>query len=104
MPKAVNERPYLFSARLWVYPGMAGWHFITVPKDISEKIKSRFGQSSKGWGSLPVEVKLGKTIWKTSIFPDRKAGACLLPIKAEVRKKEDLAAKDDANITLMILI
>lgn len=102
MPSAAKQPLYRFTARLWLYPGMAGWHFVTVPKEVSAKIKKKFGSTSRGWGSIPVEATIGKTRWKTSIFPDRKAGAYLLPIKAEVRKKEDLAAKDTAGIRLSI--
>ncbi len=81
-------------AKVWVYPGMAGWHFVTVPKKQSGNIKRVFGDIKRGWGSLPVMATIGKTTWKTSIFPDKKRGAYLLPIKAEVRKKEDIMHDD----------
>lgn len=54
----------------------------------------------RGWGSLPVMATIGKTTWKTSIFPDKKRGAYLLPIKAEVRKKEEIE-KDDMVALLL---
>jgi hypothetical protein len=75
-------------AEVWIYPGMAGWHFVTLPKKQGAEIKTLFGKMAKGWGSLPVTVTLGKTSWKTSIFPDKRSGSYLLPLKAEVRKKE----------------
>jgi hypothetical protein len=43
---------------------------------------------------VPVTITLGKTTWKTSIFPDKKLHAYLLPIKADVRKKESVKAGD----------
>ncbi len=58
-----------------------------LSKKQSAEITARFGLMKRGWGSLPVIVAMGKTTWKTSIFPDKKAGAYLLPLKAEVRKK-----------------
>lgn len=79
---------------------MAGWHFVTIPKDISEEIKSRFGDRTRGWGSLPVSATIGATTWKTSIFPDKKAGAYLLPLKADVRKKEHIGAEDTISLLL----
>lgn len=79
-------------ATVWLYPGMAGWHFVTLPEKQSLQIKSCFGFLKRGWGSLPILVTIGKTSWKTSIFPDKKAGAYLLPLKAEARKKEKIAA------------
>lgn len=53
-----------------------------------------FGKNARGWGSLPVVVTLGKTSWKTSIFPDKREGAYLLPLKADVRKKEGIFKGD----------
>lgn len=78
-------------AKIWLYPGYAAWHFVTLPKKQSEFIKKRFADVHRGWGSLPVFVAIGKTSWKTSIFYDKKASGYLLPIKADVRKKEQVA-------------
>jgi hypothetical protein len=64
----------------------------------------RFGDKKRGWGSLPVEVTVGTTTWKTSIFPDTKANAYLLPIKADVRKKEGIAANTSVTLLLEIRV
>ncbi len=53
-------------------------------------------------GSLPVIATIGKTIWKTSIFPDKKICSYLLPLKAEVRKKELLREGDKIKLSLEI--
>jgi hypothetical protein len=93
---------YLFTASLWRYPGMAGWHFITVPPRESSDIKKNYGKGRVGWGSIPVIVSVGRSKWKTSIFPDKKIGGYILPIKAEVRKKELIAAGDHIKLTIEI--
>ena len=98
----MNYNQYKIQTTVWLYPGMAGWHFVTIPQDISDDIKNQFGDMKRGWGSLPVNVTIGKTTWKTSIFPDKKSGGYLLPIKAEVRKKEGVLA--DNKITLLLEI
>mgnify|MGYP001582131621 CR=1 FL=1 len=90
-------------AKVWLYPGMAGWHFVTLPEKQSAKIKALFGMMQRGWGSLPVTVTIGKTTWNTSVFPDRKAGMYLLPIKAEVRKKEKITQRDTIAFSLRVL-
>ena len=95
---------YKVSATVWLYPGMAAWHFVTLPVDVSDDIKARFGDRARGWGSLPVTITIGETSWKTSIFPDKKAGAYLLPLKSEVRKKEHIAAKDTISFLLEIRV
>ncbi len=100
-----RKRPqgYPIKAKVWLYPGMAAWHFVTLPVKQSDEIKEIYGGLKKGWGSLPVKVTIGKTTWKTSIFPDKKAGAYLLPLKTEVRKKEKIQEGDIVALTLELL-
>jgi hypothetical protein len=93
---------FKMKSEVWLYPGMAGWYFISVPKKQGEKIKERFKSKARGWGSLPVIVAIGKTKWKTSIFPDKKSGTYLLPLKAEVRKKEEIMKGDTVNFSIEI--
>ena len=93
---------YKMRGKVWLYPGMAGWHFVTLPKKQSAEIKKLFGILKRGWGSLRVVATVGKTSWATSIFPDKKAGAYLLPIKASVRKQESVVAGD--TITFLVEI
>lgn len=63
-----------------------------------------FSDLKRGWGSLQVKVTVGKTSWDTSIFPDSKRGAYLLPIKSEVRKKEDITVDSIISYTLTIKV
>jgi hypothetical protein len=93
---------YTVSARVWLYPGDAAWHFVTIPTDITGDIDYFFSMRKRGFGSLPVSVTLGKTIWKTSIFPDAKTHTYLLPLKKEVRKKESFEEGDTIEFTLEI--
>lgn len=93
---------YKITAKVWLYPGMAAWHFVTLPAKQSKEITDLFGGLKKGWGSLPVTVTLGNTSWETSIFPDKKLGAYLLPLKATVRKKEKI--KNDDTVTFLLEI
>ncbi|WP_082492771.1 DUF1905 domain-containing protein [Arthrobacter sp. Leaf69] len=30
---------YTFTARLWLYPGEAGWHFLTVPEEVAAVVR-----------------------------------------------------------------
>jgi hypothetical protein len=79
----IREKVYLYNA------SKASWHFVNVSKNKSKEIKKLFGGMAGGWGALPVIVTVGKTRWKTSVFPDSKKGVYILPLKAEVRKKEN---------------
>ncbi len=97
------ELNFTFDAKLWLYTGKAAWHFVTVPKEISDNIKFMREHIKRGWGSHRVKVKIGEEEWNTSIFPDSKADAYLLPIKATIRKKARLRVGDVINISLTVL-
>jgi hypothetical protein len=92
---------YDLRARLWIYPGAAAWHFLTLPKAQAKEIRGFFGHT-RGWGSLPVEATIGGTTWRTSIFPDSKSNSYLLPVKAAVRKAEGLEA--DTMVRFRIVV
>lgn len=81
---------------------MAGWHFIAVPKKESAEIKARFAPVRRGWGSVPVQVTIGATTWRTSIFPDSKIGSYILPLKKEVRKMEQIENGDTIKLVIKI--
>ena len=52
---------------------------------------------------MRVEVTVGATTWRTSVFPDTTRGAFVLPIKRAVRHAEDLDDGDDITVTLRVL-
>lgn len=84
---------YKIKERVWLYPdehAMDRWHFVDVGKKVSKEIKETYGAHRRGFGSVPVVVTVGKTSWKTSLFPDRKRGGYILPLKADARKKEGI--------------
>jgi hypothetical protein len=89
-------------AEIWLYPANAAWHFISVPAATSANIKKQFADYHRGWGSLPVKVKLGKTSWQTSIFWDSKRKSYLLPLKSAVRKAEGIGEGDSVNLQLTV--
>jgi Domain of unknown function (DUF1905) len=92
-----------FSAPLWRYPGADGWHFVSLPPAVSADITDLTAGSRRGFGSVRVAVRVGATAWRTSVFPDRKTGTFLLPVKQAVRAAEHLEAGDDVRAQLEIL-
>ncbi len=100
----MTKKTYTIKEKLWVYPGdMANWHFVTVTKSVGADIKERYGKNARGFGSLPVEVTVGKTVWNTSLFPDKRVGSYLLPIKAKVRKSEELEEGDVVKLIITLI-
>lgn len=90
----IKPRPktYVFDGKLWKYKSNSGWHFVTLPKSLSKKIRKIHGSSEEGWGRLKTIARIGKTEWNTAIWFDSKFQSYLLPVKASIRKTESLAA------------
>lgn len=93
---------YKVSSKVWMWPGDAAWHFANVDTKQSAAITAKHGKAKRGFGSVPVEATLGKSTWKTSIFPDRRSGTYLLPLKRSVRMHENIEAGDTVSFTLRI--
>jgi Domain of unknown function (DUF1905) len=86
-------KSFKMSEKVFIYPSeFASWHFIPVTRKVGQGIKETYGKNARGFGSLPVTVKIGLSVWDTSIFPDKYSGSYILPLKASVRKKEDIEA------------
>lgn len=98
----VAAKKYKLCSKVWPYPGMDGWFFLIVDKKRSAELSEKYAKKKRGFGSFPVMATIGKTTWKTSIFPDKQSGTYLLPLKAKVRKAEAIAAEDMVSFTLDI--
>jgi hypothetical protein len=81
-----------FAAPLWEWGGRASWYFVTVPASVSDEIANTApaAATGRGFGSVRVEVSVGTSRWRTSVFPDSAAGCFVLPIKKSVRTAEGL--------------
>lgn len=97
---------FTFSAECWLWQGgKASWHFITLPEDKSEEIKffsENHSAKRRGWGAVRVQATIGNTTWETSIFPSASIKAYILPIKADVRKKEKIQTDNRVEVQLRI--
>jgi hypothetical protein len=99
----VTSEPFSFRAELWEQDGAGSWHFVSLPADLADQIEEAFGRHAGGFGSVRVEVTVGATTWRTSIFPDGKRKTYVLPVKKPVRVAEGLKAGSAAQIWLRVL-
>ena len=99
----MDDETFDFKAELWVWKGDSAWHFLTLPQEMSAKIKFFSAQPTRGFGSVRVEVRIGTSTWKTSIFPSKTSKAYILPVKADVRRAEKMSVGKAANVRLRIL-
>jgi hypothetical protein len=89
-----------FSGEIWYWRGPAPFYFVTVPPPQSEDINAIADEVTYGWGMIPVHVTIGKTEWKTSLWP--KDGGYIVPLKDMVRKAEGLEKGDTVAIRLEV--
>ena len=89
-------------AELWQHDGPGGWHFVTLPEQAAARIEHECAGARRGFGSVRVEATVGATTWRTSVFPDKASGSYLLPVKAQVRRQEDLLPGDVVDLRLRL--
>lgn len=87
----MEEHNFAFEAEVWRYDSTkSSWFFVTLPVKTAEDIRFFF-PLRQGFGSIPVIVQIGASRWNTSIFPDKKSGSFILPLKASVRQAEEIS-------------
>jgi len=94
---------HAFQAQLWLHDDEGGWTFLTVPPEVSDDVRELTAGSRGGFGSVRVEATVGGTPWRTSLFPDRRRGAYVLPVKKPVRVSEQVEAGDTVQVRLRVL-
>lgn len=96
-------------APLWRWTGGNGgqWFFLSIEGAAAEAIaghalmrRLEHGRA-RGFGSVKVEATIGTSRWRTSVFPS-KEGTWLLPVKAAIRRSEDIGEGDAVSVTLML--
>lgn len=83
---------------MWFWKGPAPWYFVTVPAEQCRDLKAISGAVTYGWGMIPVHVRIGKSAWTTSLWP--KDDRYIVPIKASIRKAENLEEGDNVTVRL----
>ncbi|QQS52797.1 MAG: DUF1905 domain-containing protein [Bacteroidota bacterium] len=94
---------YQFTAAIWKYSSpKGGWYFVSLPSDISKEIRENLKWQEEGWGRLKSTAKINASEWDTTLWFDTKMNTYLLPLKVEIRRKENLEIDKTVNITLWI--
>ena len=89
-----------FNNKILFWRGPAPWYFVAVPAQESRELKEISNLVTYGWGVIPVQVRIGNTEWATSLFP--KDDHYLVPLKASIRKAENLQEGDNVTVQLVI--
>ena len=89
-----------FDGPIWHWRGPAPYYFVTVPADLGDALKTIAPAVTYGWGMIPVQARIGRTTWKTSLFP--KDGSYVVPLKDSIRQKEKLKEGDWVTVRLEV--
>lgn len=94
---------YEFTAELWRWAARPDeWVFVRLPAEMSAEIAD-VPRVRAGFGAVKVAVTLGRSRWRTSIFPEAADGPYVLPLKRAVRDAERLDIGDTARIGIELV-
>jgi len=90
----------------WAARTDSSWYFTALPLELAEMVRE-IPRPYRGFGSVRVRARVGKSEWATSIFPDRGvgdgAGSYVLPLKKAVRVAESLVDGGPVTVRLEVL-
>ena len=89
-----------FDAPLWRWND-GSWQFVTVPAGISDQIDDLVPDKA-GFGSVNVTARIGPVTWSTSVFPSKEEEAFVLPVKKDVRIRNDVDEGDTVHVHLRV--
>ena len=90
-----------FRAPLVKWSG-GNWYFVALPDQAAAEARFEASGLRGGFGSIKVVARVGKSEWRTSLFPDKARDTFLLPMKKAVRDAEALDEGDAVGVTLEV--
>ncbi len=91
-----------FDAELFPWDANTSWVFVAIPQDDADVIEDATSLVG-GFGSVKVNVQIGKSSWSTSLFPSKEMQTYVLPLKKAVRTAEGIDVGDTAEITIELV-
>lgn len=89
-----------FTSRVIEWRGPSPFYFAPVPEEQAADIGEVAAAATYGWGVIPVEARIGGTVFTTSLFP--RDGGYLLPLKLAVRRPFGLSAGDEVTVEVSV--
>lgn len=87
---------YEITGKLEIFKMKGGWHYVRVPRDISDQLLFRGIK-----GMIPIEANVGNSKWNTSLMSMGDKNY-FVAIKSLVRKDENIHLGDTVKIGLNI--
>lgn len=83
-----------FKAKIEKVESKGGWHYVLIPINIYQELKSQVQRST-----VPVVVRLGGSKWTTTIMSMGNQ-KWFVAIKAGIRRKENINKGDEVDINI----
>ena len=103
MSREHSSERYSFEAEVWEWSAKNSWFFLSVPEDDADDIEERYRQRAAGFGSIRVEVTIGSSTWRTSLFPSTEQKTYVLPLKKVVRTAEGIELGSTVAVDLVVV-
>lgn len=95
---------FVFRAELWQWEAQttSAWFFVTLPPEVAADLRMEAGPP-RGFGSVRVEVVLGPSTWRTSVFPESGGTSFVLPVKKAVRVAAGIEEGDVVEVIVRLV-
>ena len=105
----MSEEIIEHTGEIWTWNAQekGAWHFLTIDGSAGDALAGialmrGLETGRRGFGSLKVEAQIARSVWRTSVFPDKKRGF-LLPLKMAIRKAEGLREGERVAVRIQVL-
>lgn len=89
-----------FEAEVFQWRGPAPFYFVAVPEEHAADLEAVSRDVTYGWGMIPVRGRVGRTEFRTSLWP--RQGGYVVPLKGAVRAAEGI--EDGATIEVALAV
>ncbi|MFC2036002.1 DUF1905 domain-containing protein [Chloroflexota bacterium] len=91
-----DEQHFPVSGEVQIFQVVNPWVYVSVPKEYTEMTRDLANR-----GLVPITVKLGKSVWNTSLMP-MGDGTHFIPLNANVRETEKISVGDHVRLSFTL--
>lgn len=88
------------TGEVFYWRGPSPYHFVAVSEPEAEEIREVARHVTYGWGMIPVEGRVGRTRFTTSLYAHD--GTYAIPLKDAVRRAEGIELGDDVTVKMRV--
>ena len=90
-----------FTGELYLATGQPdAWVLVDLPESVADEIDASLTGPGTAFGSVRVQVSLGPSEWRTSVFPSTSRATYVLPVRKAVRAAAGVGPGDRVEVTV----